>query len=415
MANVFNARVHTSHVNGQFEQALKFAQEELAKATHGTVKELRSMFDVAFCLEGVDKAQALLMWKGLVDLDDKGERDMSGVDVNRIRSSYGAICVHQGFVLHDKELQGEGSAMLMSLHGPSLNILDHANQLRSMATAAFMASDDTEGRTHVMNGFRDEVLQFRQIPHETESGYHNFITGLVILYSGLATLYLNMGTPMISETKYAVVRATSYANLLHFDANPGLARREALILYATALCTHALEVMEEQDPTEELLLLLDDIFKSFRRNRHADTAIKTFKSAWPLESFLMMYASEEMVDAAVKMGLAHLIWGLETVYNHGKTQEGRLRLTAAQQKFVASVGGKKLYYDPCDYCKRYFKTTSRCSGCKSVVYCTSEHQKKGWKKHRRVCKEVAAAVNNKSLTTGSRKIEKKRGIKLLDN
>ena len=39
-----------------------------------------------------------------------------------------------------------------------------------------------------------------------------------------------------------------------------------------------------------------------------------------------------------------------------------------------------------------------CANCKSVKYCTVECQKKHWKKHRKACKEVAAALSDEQGT-----------------
>lgn len=38
----------------------------------------------------------------------------------------------------------------------------------------------------------------------------------------------------------------------------------------------------------------------------------------------------------------------------------------------------------CEVCKQ--PATQKCGGCRTVFYCSKDHQKQGWKKHKFSCK-----------------------------
>ena len=46
--------------------------------------------------------------------------------------------------------------------------------------------------------------------------------------------------------------------------------------------------------------------------------------------------------------------------------------------------------DYCAYC-RSFGAQNRCAGCHGVLYCSAEHQKADWAKHKAVCKHLQEA------------------------
>merc|ERR1719369_998995 len=59
------------------------------------------------------------------------------------------------------------------------------------------------------------------------------------------------------------------------------------------------------------------------------------------------------------------------------------------------VAGRHFYWGCCYVCRRTSsqqKVMKRCSGCKAMYYCTPEHQRKHWKRHKRLCSYISVAA-----------------------
>lgn len=80
-----------------------------------------------------------------------------------------------------------------------------------------------------------------------------------------------------------------------------------------------------------------------------------------------------------------------------------------QIKIKTNMGVNNLYkcpktglpYAPCRVCKEAVKTW-RCSGCNLVNYCSKECQKKDWKTHKAICKNVGGAFPRRHIIMSNR-------------
>lgn len=57
------------------------------------------------------------------------------------------------------------------------------------------------------------------------------------------------------------------------------------------------------------------------------------------------------------------------------------------------------YSNLCHVCKKYNQNLKRCCLCKTVAYCSKDHQKQDWKFHKDLCKAIAKSVNNVEYST----------------
>jgi len=86
--------------------------------------------------------------------------------------------------------------------------------------------------------------------------------------------------------------------------------------------------------------------------------------------------------------------GRERVSCHTQSSVAPLSETASfsssssSSSAASSTSSVKLQ---CAYCGQTATKLLLCSGCKAVRYCSAEHQKDDWKKHRAQCKKAAAS------------------------
>ena len=54
--------------------------------------------------------------------------------------------------------------------------------------------------------------------------------------------------------------------------------------------------------------------------------------------------------------------------------------------------------DKCGFCGKSNLDLQKCTGCKSVVYCSREHQKKDWRAHKAMCKFLRNGGNDLNMS-----------------
>jgi len=72
---------------------------------------------------------------------------------------------------------------------------------------------------------------------------------------------------------------------------------------------------------------------------------------------------------------------------------------------------QKCNYPPCDKTEKKRREFSYCSACKSVVYCSTECQKKDWKLHKISCKNSTPLSHTSQSSENSTTNSKKKNIK----
>lgn len=57
--------------------------------------------------------------------------------------------------------------------------------------------------------------------------------------------------------------------------------------------------------------------------------------------------------------------------------------------------GEFFYFGICHFCKNESENVKRCASCKTVAYCSKEHQKSDWNNHKQICKTIASSKRKK--------------------
>ena len=66
------------------------------------------------------------------------------------------------------------------------------------------------------------------------------------------------------------------------------------------------------------------------------------------------------------------------------------QLEARQRADIEKIGLQECAWPSCDKAERTVREFKQCSGCRSVWYCSPEHQMLDWGAHRNVCRALDA-------------------------
>ena len=74
-----------------------------------------------------------------------------------------------------------------------------------------------------------------------------------------------------------------------------------------------------------------------------------------------------------------------------KNEEAQAEFNARRRADIEKIGLRECAWPSCDKVERTVREFKQCSGCRSVWYCSAEHQMLDWGAHRKACGEMGAA------------------------
>ena len=74
-----------------------------------------------------------------------------------------------------------------------------------------------------------------------------------------------------------------------------------------------------------------------------------------------------------------------------RTQQSNVEFFTRQRADIEKIGLRECAWPSCDKVEHTIREFKQCSGCRSVWYCSPEHQMLDWGTHKKACEELDKA------------------------
>lgn len=312
--------------------------------------------------------------------------EVPGININA-QDAYGRTALMEAARHNDHE---NIVKLLLTVPGINLNLVDR----RGNTALMWAVIDGTEDMLQLL--LQDSTLNINMQDHDGNSA---LINAAIIGYAEMVRMLLS--TPHISinardrEGKTALIRALENQNLIS---------AQLIKTKLNDLSDQAFEAINNND-----LRTLESIARQIGVDifdRHANTLLHAAcdKKAPEIVLFLLQNADDprELLAQKNNAGLIpfdlmnphsdlfeyfmYLAYGQEpTQQINAETQEKEIESTKRKRDLSSPEVSERL----CGHCKK-LRCVNRCSGCRSIYYCSPECQKANWKVHKTQCASPAS-------------------------